>query len=91
MQSILLLGLPVTLDDAALLAAGTAARSDLDDETSRTRAGFSSSCQDPARSGGGGGSALTVMADLDLEGIRSKFPFLRDFSDSFVRSQPLLS
>ena len=86
MQSILLLGLPVTLDDAALLAAGTAARSDLDDETSRTRAGFSSSCQDPARSGGGG-SALSVMAGL--EGIRSKFPFLRDFSDSFVRSQPL--
>ena len=29
------------------------------------------------------------MADLDLEGIRSKFPFLREFSDSFVRSQPL--
>ena len=77
----------MTLDDAALLAAGTAARLDLDDETSRTRAGFSSSCRDPARSEGGG--ALTVMADLDLEGIRSKFAFLRDFSDSFVRSQPL--
>ena len=29
------------------------------------------------------------MADLDLEGIRAKFPFLREFSDNFVRSQPL--
>ena len=29
------------------------------------------------------------MADLDLEGIRVKFPFLQEFSDIFVRSQPL--
>ena len=78
--------MPVSLDDAELLAAGIAARSDLDDESSRTRAGFNSSV-DPARSGGG--VNLAAMADLDLEGIRVKFPFLREFSDIFVRSQPL--
>ena len=64
-----------------------AARSDLEDETSRTRAGFSSGSQDPARSGGEGSSSF--IEDFDLEGIRSKFPFLREFSDNFVRSQPL--
>ena len=79
--------MPVALDDAALLAAGSAARSDLEDESSRTRAGFSSSCPDPARSGGGGVSS--GLGDHDLEGIRAKFPFLRDFSDIFIKSQPL--
>ena len=41
------------------------------------------------RLGVGGGVNIAAMADLDLEGIRVKFPFLREFSDIFVRSQPL--
>ena len=63
-----------------------AARADLDDETNRTRAGFNPSA-DPAR--GSGGGSTSAMEDLDLEGIRIKFPFLREFSDTFVKSQPL--
>ena len=52
-----------------------AARADLDDETNRTRAGFNPSA-DPAR--GSGGGRTSAMEDLDLEGIRIKFPFLRN-------------
>ena len=41
------------------------------------------------RQGVVGGGVSSGLGDHDLEGIRAKFPFLRDFSDIFIKSQPL--
>jgi hypothetical protein len=69
----------VTLSEEEMMAASTQAREFVTDETSRT-----GRVADP------GSSGLT-MTDNDLASLRRKFPFLSDFSDHFVRSQPMES
>ena len=52
------------------------------DESARTRTGASAS-QDPANM-----SAPGTMEEGDILKLREKFPFLKDFSDKFIRSTP---
>ena len=63
-------------------ASTRAASASMADETARTRAG-SSSCQDPAIV-----STSYSMEEGDIMKLREKFPFLKDFSDKFIRSTP---
>lgn len=55
----------------------------MEDEANRTRAGFTGRCPDPALSRG------SLVDSKDVEAIKLKFPFLRDFSSSFISSHPL--
>lgn len=48
------------------------------DESSRTRAGFNT-CPDP-------NPAVNPMENLGLENLKRKFPFLREYTDEFIRS-----
>ena len=57
---------------------------DYSDESSRTRAGFSS-CRDPASQPSNSFNSLSVS---DIASLRRKFKFLEDFSDDFIRSTP---
>jgi len=57
------------------------AREALLDETNRTRAGFTG-VKDPAASS----SRAPSLEEGDIRALREKFPFLKDFSDSFIRS-----
>jgi hypothetical protein len=39
-------------------------------------------CRDP------GSTRALYMSDQDMVAMRAKFPFLREFSDNFIRSTP---
>jgi len=57
------------------------AREAMSDELNRTRAGFSG-IGDPSASS----SRPMTLEDGDIKALRDKFPFLKDFSDNFIRS-----
>jgi hypothetical protein len=76
--------MPPPLEDEELQEALDEARANLEDETTRTRAGFSGECRDPGRPVGGDRLNLA-----DVPAIKKKFAFLAEFTDSFIMSHPL--
>ena len=74
----------MSLDPEALQSTAAQARADLEDESNRTRATYSSSCPDPDR-----GRQSSTMGDTDIAEMKKRFPFLNDFSETFIKSHPL--
>ena len=74
----------MSLDPEALQSTAAQARADLEDESNRTRAAYFSSCPDPDR-----GRQSSTMGDTDIAEMKKRFPFLNDFSETFIKSHPL--
>ena len=77
--------MPASLGEEDLQDIIVEAREGLQDESSRTRAGFTGQCTDPAMSRG------SRVDPKDIEAMKSKFPFLKEFSDNFILSHSLES
>ena len=58
----------MSLDPEALQSTVAQARADLEDESNRTRAAYSSSCPDPDR-----GQQSSTMGDTDIAEMRKRF------------------
>ena len=71
------LGFPTQMEDGDLHTARDRARSSLEDEASRTRAGFGA-CQDPA--------GMPAPSGGGLDRLKSQFAFLAEYSDEFIKS-----
>jgi hypothetical protein len=67
--------MPTTLSQDELVATLIDAQDSIQDEASRANG-----TRDPAE------PVISAISDSDLAALRAKFPFLKDFSDSFIRA-----